>query len=88
MSDNNSGLNPWTDLSQFFIGNSGDPRECSEFGFKILNWVGLLLCGKIAKIVIYDQARVNGGSNYEYPVQFSRIFELVFMEHNLQDLPN
>ena len=25
--------------------------------------------GNIAKIVIYDQARVNGGSNYEYPGQ-------------------
>ena len=24
---------------------------------------------KIAKIVIYDQVRVNGGSNYEYPGQ-------------------
>ena len=28
--------------------------------FEILSWVG-----KIAKIVIYDQVRVNGGSNYE-----------------------
>ena len=28
--------------------------------------MGPLLKGKIAKIVIYDQARVNGGSNYKY----------------------
>ena len=28
--------------------------------------MGPLLLGKIPKIVIYDQARVNGGSNYEY----------------------
>ena len=25
--------------------------------------------GKIAKIVIYDNARVNGGTNYDYPGQ-------------------
>ena len=34
--------------------------------FEILNWVGPLL---LAKIVIYDQARVNGGCNYDYPGQ-------------------
>ena len=31
--------------------------------------VGPLLRGKIAKIVIYDQARVNGGSNLDSPGQ-------------------
>ena len=30
---------PWTDLPQIFI---GDSRECSWFGFEILNWVGRL----------------------------------------------
>ena len=30
---------------------------------------GSTLKRKIAKIVIYDQARVNGGSNYKYPGQ-------------------
>jgi len=29
--------------------------------------VGPDLMGKIAKIVIYGQARVNGCNNYEYP---------------------
>ena len=29
----------------------------------------MILQGKIAKFVIYVQARVNGGSNYEYPGQ-------------------
>ena len=31
--------------------------------------MGPLLYGKIAKIVIYDLERVNGGSIYEYPDQ-------------------
>jgi len=31
--------------------------------------MGRLLKGKIAIIVNYNQARVNGGSNYEYPGQ-------------------
>jgi len=34
---------------------------------EILSWVGPDLMGKIAKIVIYGQARVNGCNNYEYP---------------------
>ena len=32
----------------------------------MLSWVGSLLKGNVALIVIYDLARVNGGSNYEY----------------------
>ena len=39
------------------MGELGRPTEM----FEILNWVGLLLKEKITKIVIYDQARVNGG---------------------------
>ena len=31
--------------------------------------MGCLLYGKTAKIVIFDQARVNGGNNYELPGQ-------------------
>ena len=31
-----------------------------------------LIYGKVAKTVIYDQARVNGGSNYEYPMHMQR----------------
>ena len=33
----------------------------------ILSWVGPLLTGKIAKIVIYNKGRVNGGTNYDSP---------------------
>jgi len=44
---------------KFWLGNSGDPQEFSQLGFEILSWVGFI--GKIAKIVIYDKARVNGG---------------------------
>ena len=36
-----------------------------------------MLQGKIANIVIYDQARVNGWSNYEYPGQ-GWILKLVY----------
>ena len=37
--------------------------------FDILSRVGrlLVISGKIAKIVIYDKARVNGGTNNDYP---------------------
>ena len=31
--------------------------------------MGWLLSGKIAKIAIYDNARVKGGNHYDYPVQ-------------------
>ena len=43
-----------------------EPRECSKLGLDILSLVGFLL-GKIANLVIYDQSRLNGWSNYEYP---------------------
>ena len=33
-----------------------------------INWVGLLLTGKIGKIVIYDKV-VNGGTNHDSPGQ-------------------
>jgi len=49
-----------------FIGELGRATGMFLFFFKILSWVGRLLSGKIAKNVIYDQVRVNGGSNYEY----------------------
>ena len=57
-------MNPLTDLPQFLMGNH---RKCSLFGFEILTWVGPLVYGKTAKIVIYEHARVNGGISYEYP---------------------
>ena len=62
-------MNPYTDLPQFWLGNLGEPQLRSYLGFGIPNWVGRLLQGKIAKIVIYDHARVNGVSYYEYPGQ-------------------
>ena len=37
--------------------------------FKILSRVSRLLKGKIAKIVIYDSARVKGRTNYDYSGQ-------------------
>ena len=48
-------------------GNSGKPQ--GRFGFEIISWVDRLLLGKIAKTVIYDKARVNGGTNQDYPGQ-------------------
>ena len=71
MSDHNS----LTDLPYFFWGNSEESRERSYLGFKILSLVGLtntfiyLFKGGKAKIVNYDQVRVNGWSNYENPGQ-------------------
>ena len=53
----------------FWLWNSGDPRKFSKPDFEILSWVGQLLHGEIAKILIYNQARVNGASNYENPGQ-------------------
>ena len=64
MSDHNS-WTPWPVCLKFWVENSGEPRECSKLGFKILSWDG----GKIVKIVICDQTTVNGGSNYYYPGQ-------------------
>ena len=48
------------------IGEHGRTTGTSKLGFEILNWVGSLNQGNQAIIVIYNQARVNGGSNYEY----------------------
>ena len=45
------------------MGNSGEPREYALLGSEILSWVTLKV--KTAKIVIYDQERVNGGSKNE-----------------------
>ena len=59
-------------FDHIFIGvYLGDQRECSYIlvlRFKV-QWVGRLLSGKIAKIAIYDNARVNGGTNYDNPGQ-------------------
>ena len=54
-------------MPQILIGELGRTTGMFYLGFEFLSWVGRLLFGKIIKIVIYDQARVNGGSNYEYP---------------------
>ena len=59
LSDYNSGT-PGRICLKFWLGNSGKPREWHWLSFEILNWVvGRLLSGKIAKIIIYDQVRVN-----------------------------
>ena len=44
--------------------------------------MGRLLQGKLAKIVIYDQARVNGGSNYEH---LATLGSQASVKYNLQD---
>ena len=62
-------MNPSTDLPQICIGKLGRTMNMFLFGFENLSIVGRLLLGKIANIVIYDQAQVNGGVNYEYPGQ-------------------
>ena len=56
-----------TDLSQILIGELG--RNTEMFLAKIPSLVGQLLSEKKTKIVIYDKARVNGGTNYDYPGQ-------------------
>ena len=56
-------------FASHFLWSLGDPWECSKLNFKILSWVGRLLYAHIAKSVVYDQARVNGRSNYKYPWQ-------------------
>ena len=58
LSDYNSGT-PGRICLKFWLGNSGEPRECYWLSFEILSWVGRLLSGKIPKIIIYDQVRVN-----------------------------
>jgi len=57
MSDHNS-WTPWPIL----FGNSGKQQKCSLLDFEDLSLVGPLLKEKIAKIVIFDHAAVNGGS--------------------------
>ena len=42
MFDHNSGT-PWPICLKFWLGNLGDPRECSKHGFEILSWMGKLL---------------------------------------------
>jgi len=68
LSDHNLGT-PGPICLNFLLGKSGDPKECSKLSFDILYWVGRLLDGKIAKIVIYVKAQVNGGTNNDYPGQ-------------------
>jgi len=58
-----------TDLPQILIGELGRTKELFFANFCLISCVGQLLKGKKANTVIYDQARVNGGSNYEYPGQ-------------------
>ena len=66
MSDHNS-WTPRTICLKFWLWNLEGPQEFSLDGFGL--WDSKLnkstLKGKEAKIVIYDQVRVNSGSNYE-----------------------
>ena len=39
--------------------------------------MGSLLKGKLTKLVMYDQARVNGGNRYEYPGNFGSLIHLI-----------
>ena len=52
------------------IGELGRTTGISKFGYDILSWVGRLLSGKIAKIVVYDKGRVIGGNSYDSPGQW------------------
>ena len=67
-------MNPLTNLPITLIvelrENQGFSSQC---GFEILTWLGPLLYGEIAKLEIYNQARVNGGSNYEIVCQLSQV---------------
>ena len=47
--------------------------------------MGRLLSGKIVKIIIYDEGRINGGTNYDFPgprwvpkLGINRLLELDF----------
>ena len=51
--------------SNFDLGTREGHGNC----FEIFNWHDILLIGKIAKIVIFDNARVIGGINYDFPGQ-------------------
>ena len=51
-----------TDLPQLLIGEFERITGIFLACFEILNLVGRFLSGKIAKIVIYDQVRINGGN--------------------------
>ena len=63
LSDHNSGtIGPI--CLKIWLGNSVEPRKC----FLVWFWVGRLLSGKIAKIVIYDKGRVISGTNYDSPL--------------------
>ena len=42
-------------FASIWLGNLGEQRWCSQLDFEIPSWM--------AKIVVYDQVRVNGGSN-------------------------
>ena len=55
-------MNPWIDLPQIDWGTRETPGM-----FLAWFWdskLSLFLLEKIAKIVIYDKTRVNGGTNY------------------------
>ena len=78
MSDHNS-WTPWTVSLKFRLGNSGKAREWFILiDFEILSWTWVDFYKEIAKIVIQNQVRVNGKSNYEYPGQRC-ILKLVVM---------
>ena len=71
-------MNPQTDLPQILILELGRTTEKFLLLFLILSWVGPPIQRKIVEILIYDQERVNGGSNYEYPGQ-RRVLNLVLL---------
>ena len=55
-----------TDLPQILIGRTTGMILAWFWDSKL---TGKIVIGKIGKIVISDQARINGGSIYEYPGQ-------------------
>ena len=68
LSDHNSET-PWPICLKFWLGNSGEPLECSQLCFGILSYRTKILYFNL----IYDQAQVYGRSNYQLNA-FSGIF--------------
>ena len=54
--------NPWTNLPQILFGELGRPTGMFWPWFLGFKLSGSTLTGKIAKIIIYDEGRVNGGT--------------------------
>ena len=66
-------MNPGPICLKFCLGNN----HGNDLSFVLRFKLGPLLYKSIAKLLIYDQARVNGGSNYEYPAAFPSLYMII-----------